>query len=96
MLEVSQHTFLRLLRAYYGLSKYNFQFVCLLFPYRFNAVEAQVELFILKLNVAHDKNNKTATTKTIPKDFCEPWVLCHYPEEEKLFRPSDYVGMWCK
>ena len=44
---VSQHTFLHLLRAYYGLSKYNFQFVCLLFPYCFNAVEAQVELFYL-------------------------------------------------
>lgn len=61
MLEVhcdSQSAHISTLRAYYGLSKYNFQFVCLLFPYHFNAVEAQVELFILKLNVAHYKNNK--------------------------------------
>lgn len=33
-------------------------FVCLLFPYCFNAVEAKVELFMLKLNMAHYKNKQ--------------------------------------
>lgn len=36
------------------------------------------------------------TTKNIPIDFYGLLVPCHYPGEEKLFRPSDYVGMWCK
>ena len=36
---------------------------------------------------------KTTTTKAIPKDFYGLLVPYHYPEEEKLFRLSDYVGM---
>lgn len=39
---------------------------------------------------------KTTTTKAIPKDFYGLLVPYHYPEEEKLFRLSDYVGMWYK
>ena len=39
---------------------------------------------------------KTTTAKATPKDFYGLLVPYHYPEEEKLFRPSDYVGMWYK
>lgn len=61
----------------------------IIFLYCFNATESQVELFILKLNVAHYKQQQ----QELSKDFYGPLVPCHYPEEEKLFRPSDYVWM---
>lgn len=94
---VYQYSFTHLLRAYYGLNSYYFQLVFFIISNFFNVVEAQAELFILKLNVTHYKSNKNNNNndnnKTVPEDIYGPLVPYHYPEEEKLFRLSYYVRM---
>lgn len=59
MVEINcnSQSFIHLLRAYYAFSNYTTQLVCLLFSYCFNA-EVQMELFILKLNVTHYKQQQ--------------------------------------